>query len=125
MTAPAAPTAPPGRVTIADRVLERLATHALADIDEVGGVARRVLGVPVGGSGTDTAPRVDAHVDGHLATLAMTVSVVYPAPVRQVARRLRDVVSERIAEATGLEIRQVDIDIATLVPAAPSRRRVS
>jgi uncharacterized alkaline shock family protein YloU len=118
-------TAPSGRLVIADRVLERIATHALAEVDEVGGVARRMLGVPLGASGTGAAPRVDAHVDGHLATLEMTVSVVYPAPVRRAARRVREVVTERIATATGLEIRQVDIDVATLVPAGASRRRVA
>jgi uncharacterized alkaline shock family protein YloU len=114
-----------GRVIIADRVLERIATHAVTEVDDVGGVARRLLGVRLGENGADTAPRVEAHVDGKLATLRMSVSVVYPAPVRQVARRVREHVSQRLAEITGLEIRQVDIDVATLIPAERRQERVS
>lgn len=106
-----------GRITIADRVLERIATHTLAEMDEVGGVARRVLGVPLGQNSIETAPRVEAHVDGKLATLRMTVSVAYPAPVRQVARKVREQVAQQVGEYTGLDIRQVDIDVATLIQA--------
>lgn len=118
------PTEPPGRVAISDRVLERIATHALAEVDEVGGVARRVLGVPLGQNGTDIAPRVDARIDGPLATLKMTVSVVYPAPVRQVARTVRDLVAARVGEFTGLDVRQVDVDVATLISSESTHRRV-
>ncbi len=114
-----------GRVMIADRVLERIATRALTEVDEIGGVARRVLGVRLGENGAETAPRVEAHVDGKLATLRMSVSVVYPAPVRQVARRARDHISQRLGELTGLEIRQVDINVATLIPAERRQERVS
>jgi uncharacterized alkaline shock family protein YloU len=114
-----------GRLRIADKVLERIATHALAGMDELGGVARRVLGVPLGQDSTGTAPRVEAHVDGRLATLRMTVSVLYPAPVRQVARRARDLVTNRVGEFTGLDIRQVDIDVATLIEPESQRRRVT
>lgn len=113
-----------GRTDIADRVLARIATHALTEVGEVGGVARRVLGVPLGPDSAQTGPRVDAHVDGRLATLRMTVSVVYPAPVRQVARRLREHVAGRVTEMTGLEVRQVDVDIAALVSPQPQGRRV-
>lgn len=115
----------PGRVAIADRVLERIATHALADVDEVGGVARRLLGVSIGQDSTESAPRVEAHVDGQLATLRMTVSVAYPAPVRQVASAIRDLVATRVGELTGLEVRQVDIDVGTLIPVEARTRRVS
>jgi uncharacterized alkaline shock family protein YloU len=131
MTAPGRPESPPaepaeerGRTEIADQVLERIAAHALTEVEEVGGVARRVMGVPLGQDSTQIGPKVDAHVDGRLATLRMTVSVVYPAPVRQVARRVREHVAGRVAEFTGLDVRQVDIDIASLVSAQPQGRRV-
>lgn len=113
-----------GRTRIADQVLERIAAHALAEVDHVGGVARRVLGVPLGHDRTSAEPRVDAHVDGRIATLRMTVSVVYPAPVRQVAHRVRDHVAARVAEFTGLDVRQVDVDIASLVQEESQGRQV-
>lgn len=114
-----------GRLRIADKVLERIATHALAELDDLGGVARRVLGVSIGQDSAEAAPRVEAHVDGRLATLRMTVSVIYPAPVRQVARRARDLVTNRVGEFTGLDIRQVDIDVATLIEPESQKRRVT
>jgi uncharacterized alkaline shock family protein YloU len=117
-------TRPRGRTDIAERVLERIATHALTEVDEVGGAARRLLGVRLGQDSTGTGPRVDAHVDGGLATLRMTVSVVYPAPVRRVTRRLREHVTSRVEEFTGLDVRQVDVDVASLVAPRPQGRRV-
>lgn len=105
-----------GRTEIADRVLERIAAQALHEVDRAGGVARRVLGVPLG---RERGPQVRAHVDGRLATLQMTVSVTYPEPVRQVTRRLREHVTTRVGELTGLTVRQVDIDVATLTGAGP------
>jgi uncharacterized alkaline shock family protein YloU len=106
-----------GRTEIADRVLERIAAHALIEVDQTGGAARRVLGVPLGRDRAGRGPQVRAHVDGGLATLQMTVSVAYPAPIRQVTRRLREHVAHRVGELTGLVVRQVDIDVASLTPA--------
>jgi uncharacterized protein len=55
-----------------------------------------------------------------LATLQMTISVVYPTPVPKVARKLRERVSTRVQELTGLDVRQVDISVANLI--RPPRR---
>lgn len=95
-----------GRTSIAGRVVERIATRAAAELPR---------------PGTGGVDRARATVDGQLATLRLTVSVVYPEPVRQVTRRLRDHVTARVGELTGLEVRQLDIDVARLVP--PAHRR--
>ncbi|MDT0548755.1 MULTISPECIES: DUF6286 domain-containing protein [Streptomyces] len=109
-----------GRTEIADRVLERIAVRAVTEVDQAGGAQRRLLGMPLGRANAPPAPRATAHVDGHLATVAMTVSVAYPAPIRQVSRRVRERVAARIGELTGLDVREVDIDVARLShPAAP------
>lgn len=104
-----------GRTEIADRVLERIATQALTEIDQVSGSARRVLGVPLGRDSNQAAPQVSAQVDGHLATLQMTISVVYPTPIQQATRQLRERVTARVGQLTGLDVRQVDITIASLI----------
>ena len=105
-----------GRTEIADRVPERIARRLITVAGEAGGVARRVLGVPIGRGGTAAPPRVQARIDGNLVTLRMTVSVAYPAPVRQVVSRLRERVIARVGELTGLRVGQVDVDVTTLVP---------
>jgi uncharacterized alkaline shock family protein YloU len=113
-----------GRTEIADRVLERIATWAAAEVDQAGGAAPRLLGVPLGRDTAQTAARATAHVDGHLATVALRLSVTYPAPIRQVTRRVREHVTGRVAELTGLDVRQVDIDIARLTSPQRQQRRV-
>lgn len=113
-----------GRTEISDRVLERIATRAVAEVDEIGGAAPRVLGMPLGRDTAGGAARVSAHADGRIAIVRMTLSVTYPAPIRQVAGRVREHVMTRVRELTGLDARQVDIDVASLVPPAERGRRV-
>ena len=113
-----------GRTEIAERVLERIAAYVLTEVEETGGTARRVLGVPLGPTGQRTRPQVTAHVDGHLAIVRMRITVAYPEPIRQVTRRLRDRVTSRVAELTGVEVRQVDIDVARLTRPYERVRRV-
>jgi uncharacterized alkaline shock family protein YloU len=125
--APPAALGPPetrGRTEIADRVLERIAARAITEVEQAGGAARRLLGVPLGRDTAQPAARVTAHVDGHLATMALRLSVTYPAPIRQVTRHVRERVTTRVAELTGLDVRQVDIDIAHLTSPGQQRRRV-
>lgn len=112
-----------GRTDIADRVVARIAGRALREVEQAGGVTRRLLGVPVGADAAGP-PQVRARVHGGLATLAMTVSVAYPAPVRQVTRELRSHVTRRVNELTGLTVRQVDIEVTSLTPAPGEGRRV-
>jgi uncharacterized alkaline shock family protein YloU len=113
-----------GRTEIADRVLAKIASRALTEVDEAGGAARRVLGVPLGRDSMEGTPWVTAKVDGGLATLRMRISVAYPAPVREVTRHLRELVRTRVGELTGLDVREVDIDVSRLLPTEPSGRRV-
>lgn len=113
-----------GRTEIAERVLEKIAARALTEVEEAGGTARRVLGVRLGRDTAEAAPRVTAWVDGALAILSMRISVGYPAPVQDVTRRVRDHVRTRVGDLTGLDVRQVDIEVDRLVPAAPTGGRV-
>ena len=126
---PAAPAAlrPPearGRTEIADRVLERIAARAVTEVDQAGGAARRLLGVPLGRDTMRAAPRATAHVDGQIATVQLRMSVTYPAPIREVTRRVRDQIITRVGELTGLDVRQVDIEIARLIRPGTEPRRV-
>jgi uncharacterized alkaline shock family protein YloU len=113
-----------GRTEIAGRVLERIAARTVTEVDQAGGAARRLLGVPLGRDTAATAPRVTAHVDGQLATVQLRMSVTYPAPIREVTRRVRDQIITRIDELTGLDVRQVDIEIARLIRPGQESRRV-
>lgn len=126
MSARDAALAPPdvrGRTEISERVLEKIASHVLAEVSAAGGVSRRTLGVSMGRAGRGAVPKVDAQVDGELATLRMTVSVAYPEPVRAVTRHVRERVAARVGELTGLQVRQVDVDVDALVRPERGRSR--
>ncbi|MCO5974013.1 Asp23/Gls24 family envelope stress response protein [Actinoallomurus soli] len=105
-----------GHTTITARVVEKIASRALTEVEGVRGAAGRFAGLPFGGGTAAAAPRVRARVDGGLAMLRMRIRVAYPAPIRQVTRDLRALVMSRVGELTGLRVRQVDIDIARLTP---------
>jgi uncharacterized alkaline shock family protein YloU len=102
-------------------VPERIAARVITEADQAGGVARRLLGVPLGQGGGTAAPRVHARIDGQLVTLRLTVSVAYPAPVRMVVRQLRDRVIARVGALTGLRVGLVDVDVTALVTAPRNR----
>jgi uncharacterized alkaline shock family protein YloU len=103
-----------GLISIADAVVEKIAARAAAEVDDVGGSAGRVLGVPIGSDGADRSPRVRARVDGSIVTLDVRLSVTYPAPVGRVTQQVRDHLTSRIAGLTGLSVRQVDITVTAL-----------
>lgn len=113
-----------GRTEIADRVLERIAARAVSEVAQAGGAARRLLGVPLGRDTVRAAARATAHVDGQIATVQLRMSVIYPAPIRETTRRVRDQIMTRVGELTGLDVRQVDIEIARLIPPGTEPRRV-
>ena len=112
-----------GRTRIADRVVEKVAARAVAEVDNATGVARTVLGVRLGTAGDDASARVDADVDGGVVLVRVTMAVRWPAPVRAVTRRVRAHVTERVAELTGLQVAEVDIDVSTLVRADEEQER--
>jgi uncharacterized alkaline shock family protein YloU len=105
-----------GRTTIAVRVVEKIAAQAVDEIGSAGGAARRLLGVPIGAEDGRGRAQATAQIDGDIAVVAVRLSVTYPAPIRRTASAARDRVTARVTELTRLQVKQVDIDIARLVP---------
>jgi uncharacterized alkaline shock family protein YloU len=103
-----------GRTTVSEQVVERIGSVLAAEFDGIGGAARRVLSVAVGGEQLDRDAQVSARVDGGTVTLAVRCSVRYPAPVAATTEALRGELCTRIAELTGLRVRRVDITVVAL-----------
>jgi uncharacterized alkaline shock family protein YloU len=104
-----------GRTAIADRVVARIATRAVAEVGQTGGAARQLIGLTVGRQTGEGPARVSARVDGNLAMIEMRLSLAYPAPVRSLTREVRRHVRERVTTLTGIEVRHVDIEVAALL----------
>jgi uncharacterized alkaline shock family protein YloU len=112
-----------GRLDIADRVIERIAVQAAAEVDLATGAPRRVLGVSVG-SPTDR-PDVSARVDGDVAIVDVVMSVAWPAPVTTVTEQVRARIMQQLADLAGVRAAQVDIRVTALVSEQSGERRVS
>ena len=123
-----------GQITVADGVVAKLAARAAIEVDGVGAAATRVLGKELSGGPMDklgmrsselgALPACSAQVDGHLAFVDITISVRYPASVRQTAAAVREQITRKVGQLTGVEIVDVDITVPALVRDLPSRTRV-
>jgi uncharacterized alkaline shock family protein YloU len=104
-----------GRTTIADRVVVKVATRAVAEVAQTGGAARQLTGITLGRQTGRGPARVSARVDGNLAMIELRLTLAYPAPVRSLSREVRRHVMDRVASLTGIEVRHVDIEVARLL----------
>lgn len=114
-----------GTTALSRRVLEKIAGQVAKDETAAGGRSGGFLGI---GAHADLAarPRTDVELAGNVASLQLEVGLPYPMPLRQAADQLRDRMSARITELTGVEVRQVDITVSWLWPDVPAdgRRRL-
>ncbi|MEX5719279.1 Asp23/Gls24 family envelope stress response protein [Geodermatophilus maliterrae] len=111
-----------GRLHVADRVVERIAAQAAAEVDRATGAPRRVLGLSLGSA--DERPTVDAHVDWPVATVSVVMSVAWPAPVLEVTEQVRRHVEEQLATLAGVQTAGVDIRVTALPGPRSGDRRV-
>ena len=109
-----------GRLDVAERVIERIATIA----------AREVRGVRSVGSGLDGMvgrqyPNANAEVAGGHARVRVDIAVTWPSPLGRTAAAVRDRVRERVESLVGMTVDVVDVTVATVTqPAPPNDRRV-
>ncbi|MEP6854800.1 MAG: Asp23/Gls24 family envelope stress response protein [Pedococcus sp.] len=109
-----------GRTTIEPAVLEHIACHAALELD----------GVAATGSDLDKLigrrlPKAEAHVAGNRARVQVEVAAAWPHPVATLAVAVREHVTARLAELTGLDIDAVDVEVARVIHIdEPERRRV-
>ncbi|MFC4856869.1 Asp23/Gls24 family envelope stress response protein [Actinophytocola glycyrrhizae] len=125
MTAATSAPASRGRTTVGAHAVERIAAHALSEVDGVGGTARTMLGIAVGADGADRDARVSARVAGAEVELTVRMSVAYPASVRATARRAREHLTTRVGGLTGLHVSTVDVTVTELYQDVAAPRRVS
>jgi len=109
-----------GRTTFSVGVVEhiaRLAANAVEGVAEHGSGLEKVVGRQY--------PKVNAEVAGSRARLSLQVAVAWPYPLADVCARVRDQVTTRLGELTGLDIDAVDVTAAKVVqPQEPESRRV-
>jgi uncharacterized alkaline shock family protein YloU len=111
-----------GRTTVSGRAVERIAVRLIDECPEAGGTARRILGVSAGQAARESAD-VTARLHGTSAvSLAVRCSVPYPRPVARATAALREILTTRLAELTGLTVQRIDITVTELTSAGTGRR---
>ncbi len=112
-----------GSLTVADRVVKRVAGYAVTLVPDATAAPRRVLGVNLGDSRPEDAAHVDARVQGDTATIEATIAVRWPESVRQVAGQVRETIRDQVQTITGVRVDHVDIDVVSMnVPEKKTRR---
>jgi len=114
----------PGATVIADRVVERIAAQAVAEVDRATGVARQVLGMSFGSTDEHTRARVSADVDGGVVAVQVGLAVMWPSSITTVTRQVREHVTSRVQQLTGLQVADVDIDVTELLTTTTPPARV-
>ena len=110
-----------GRTMVLDRVVEKTAAAAAAEVNHVDGSGRGAVGQLLGSIPT---VGVRAAIDGHLCQLRLDVEIDYPAPLRQVTRRLREHVTERVGQLCAITVTDCDIHVVALRQHTRPERRV-
>ena len=103
-----------GTLVIDERVVERVAAHAVTSVEHAAAAPRRVLGISVGQARPDAEPSVTASVYGGTATVQASIAVAWPQPVRVVADKLRQRVRQEVERATGVHVDQIDVEVTSL-----------
>ena len=108
-----------GTLTIADRVVERIASIAAS---EVPGVA------DIGSGWTQivrrSLPTSQARVAGGRSRIGVDIAAVWPAALDELAAAVHSHVTERVFALTGVAVDGVDVTVADVVHTESMRRRV-
>lgn len=122
--APAAPaggfpdTGDRGSLTVADRVLEKIARHTatgVAGVAPAGATTGRL-----GGALGRGYPSADVELAGTRATVSLEIATLWPHPAAQVAGRVADAVRSRLHELADVEVDAVAVSVADVARPAPA-----
>lgn len=108
-----------GRLDLSDKVIEKIAGQAAAEIGAAHGKSGGLLGI---GAHADASarPKVDVQlsastdVSGSSADIAIEVGIAYPRSIRQATQEIRDHVVRQVQDLTGVAVHRLDIDVSFL-----------
>ena len=111
-----------GRLTVDDRIVEKVAGHAVTFITDAAAAPRRVLGVKIGAARPDDAASVQAQVQGDIASVRVAIAVRWPRSVQQVADEVRERIRSEVTAITGVRVDHVDVEVVSMtLPDSPRR----
>jgi uncharacterized alkaline shock family protein YloU len=107
-----------------DRVVERVAGHAVTFVPDAAAAPRRVLGVKIGEARPDDAASVQAQVQGDIASVHVTIAVRWPRSVQKVADEVRERIRSEVTAITAVRVDHVDVEVVSMTLPNSAERRV-
>ncbi|MGZ4588432.1 MAG: Asp23/Gls24 family envelope stress response protein [Mycobacteriaceae bacterium] len=114
-----------GRLTVDDRVVEKVAGYAVRSVTDAAAAPRRVLGVKIGEARPDDAASVQAQVQGDIASVHVALAVRWPRSVQKVADEVRERIRGEVTAITGVRVDHVDVEVVSMTLPDPAERRVT
>lgn len=114
-----------GRLTVDDRVVEKVAGHAVTSVTDAAAAPRRVLGMRIGGARPDDAASVRAQVHDDIATVQVAIAVSWPRSVQRVADDVRARIRSEVTTLTGVRVDHVDVDVVSMTRPGSAGPRVT
>lgn len=111
-----------GRLTINERVIERIAAISASRHPMVGATSGGMLGI---GEKRDfnALPPVDVTLAGNVASVRLTVGLRFPSDLRAITRQIREVIVADLYSLATVTAEPVDIEIKWLEN-TPAPRRI-
>jgi uncharacterized alkaline shock family protein YloU len=114
----------PGRLEIADQVVEKVASHAVSLVTGAAAAPRRLLGVNLGDARPSDAPSVSADVNDGIARVQATIAVKWPLSVRTVADEVRRRIRHDVTSLTGVRVEHIDVEVVSMTVPKSTQPRV-
>ena len=114
-----------GRLTVDDRVVEKVAGYAVTFVRDAAAAPRRVLGVNLGEARPDDAASVQAQVQDDIASVHAAIAVRWPKSVQEVADEVRGRIRSEVMAITGVRVDHVDLDVVSMTLPRSAERRVT
>ena len=103
-----------GRLTVDDRVVEKVAGYAVTVVTDAAAAPRRVLGVNIGAARRAGAASVHAQVQDDIASVHAAIAVRWPRSVQEVADEVRERIRSEVAAITGVRVDHVDVEVVSM-----------
>ena len=102
-----------GTLVIEKKVVEKIAGQAASEIGASRGRSGGLLGIG-SEADADARPKVEVELSENFADLAIEAGIAYPGSIRRASQQIRDLVSRRVQDLTGISVHRVDIDVTFL-----------
>jgi uncharacterized alkaline shock family protein YloU len=114
-----------GRLTVNDRVVEKVAGYAVTLVTDAAAAPRRMLGVNIGEARLDDAASVRAQINDDIASAQVAIAVRWPKPVQKVADEVRERIRSEVKATTGVRVDHVDVEVVSMSLPDSARPRVT